>query len=226
MMAIAWLFLLPCGAIASRYYKPVPAHAKGAAAGGLPGSGVVVLSKPIWLQLHRGAALVGVVLVLVSSVLAIGETPDGQHGVGDHKTLGLVLTCMVVVQPLNALVRPKNPPAGTPKSALRLGWEWFHKLYGWALLGIAFATCLPGAELADMFYGTGNGYYNTMLTLILIWIPVILILEVRKRLVNPSPTFTACFKDVTSIPDEASEMTTSVDITNIPRPAPPAPEPH
>jgi hypothetical protein len=67
---------------------------------------------PAWFQLHRVIQSAGLVCTVLALIIAFAMTSkDGKpHLDNPHAQLGLIVTLLGVVQPLNALIRPKPAP--------------------------------------------------------------------------------------------------------------------
>jgi len=164
LMAVTWLGLGPFAAVTSRYLK----QAVGSC--GL---------KPAWFVMHRGIGVVVFMLTVAGFTLINAEV--SVHFAGNHQRVGLVVTILTLLQPLNAFLRPGMPKAaGAKPSLLRAAWAWGHKLLGWMLLALAAVNCLLGAQINDTRYGDGATWYNTTLGIILVWLVAIALLEVRR----------------------------------------------
>jgi hypothetical protein len=94
-----------------------------------------------------------------------------------HGILGMLTMCLGLLQPLNAILRPKyNPDSDAPKTTLRIAWEYFHKGTGYAALLLAVVTIgygtvsLPDVDdqkTFQMAYGIGVGGILFLLVVIL-----------------------------------------------------------
>jgi hypothetical protein len=113
----------------------------------------------LWFQIHRTLN----VLVLITTVIgfaivvnAIEESrlePDhfeSTEGVmNKHKTIGLVVFILVIVQAIGGAMRPHLPAASTgeDKSTVRILWEFAHKVSGYLILAMAWYQCHSGLVL-------------------------------------------------------------------------------
>jgi len=152
LMIVGWGLLLPAGVIIARLARHRP--------GGL------------WFKFHRFLQISGLVVVFIAWMVAMNlfddvEVPDEYEEYEDlHKTLGLVVMVVGLLQPLNAIVRPHAPKEGEDKPSERLLWEIVHKGLGYSAVVLAVftillgTTLLPTAEIKKKFrfaYGLGVG---------------------------------------------------------------------
>ena len=86
-----------------------------------------------WFVVHRVLQITVVVLTLVGFALAVYMTEDEgvPHFGSLHQQLGLTLTIIAVIQPLNALIRPQETQSSQPQPTPRLVWEVVHKVLGY-----------------------------------------------------------------------------------------------
>mmetsp|Transcript_5267 Transcript_5267/g.9346 ORF Transcript_5267/g.9346 Transcript_5267/m.9346 type:complete len:1208 (+) Transcript_5267:170-3793(+) len=122
----------------------------------IPGEG-------LWFQLHRALnslailmtiAFFGVVVAAVSSQPAPDHfKPRTEQGsIGYHKTIGLVVFILALIQGIGGVMRPHLPHKnddGTfePKTGIRTAWEFVHKGSGVAILAMAWYQCHSGLVL-------------------------------------------------------------------------------
>ena len=154
MAALAWGILAPL-AIANVMCRHL-----------IPGQGV-------WFQLHRGLNAVVLVLTTISFALVVKAYKDlsseggysANHfesspgATGKHRTIGLVVFIMVILQSVGGMIRPHPPSAGGDGKAaeepttLRVIWEYTHRLSGMTLLAMAWYQCHSGLVLyAQRFF--------------------------------------------------------------------------
>jgi len=133
-MLLAWGLCVPSGVIVARYYKHLGSF---------------------WYKTHRTVQSLGVLLTVVAfGIIANAVTAaQGEHFQGTHKQLGLVVTALAVLQPLNAFVRPHATEAGEEKTVLRAVWEVAHKGVGWLCLAAGVVNIFTGLELDIMKHG-------------------------------------------------------------------------
>jgi cytochrome b561 len=117
----------------------------------IPGQG-------LWFQLHRGMNILVLLFTIVSFVLvvrAMNETSgdNANHfqarkgAIGKHHTIGLVVMILVVVQSIAGILRPHTPAKGERPSAIRVLWEYGHRLCGMAMLAMGWYQCHSGLVL-------------------------------------------------------------------------------
>jgi hypothetical protein len=87
----------------------------------------------------------------------------------------MVTMCLGLLQPFNAILRPKYDP-DSPKTTVRIVWEYFHKVTGYAALLLAVVTIGYGTvtlpdfddqKTFQMAYGIGAGGILFLLFVIL-----------------------------------------------------------
>ena len=117
VMFVAWAVLCSVGIMASAFRLLMPASA----------------DKALWFRVHRGVQVTVVVLCLAGFALAVVMVADAEspHFDSLHKQLGLGVTAIALLQPINAVIRPHPPNDGEKKSTQRVAWEITHKLLGY-----------------------------------------------------------------------------------------------
>merc|ERR1711979_73965 len=116
-MIIAWGALLPFGAIVANRMRNV--------SGSPPGA---------WFELHKSIQRIGYVFQLCGFGMAVWYV--NLHGVrfaNYHTQIGLFVSVVATLQPLNAALRPHPNPNG-PKSWARFTFEIIHKGLGWTAI--------------------------------------------------------------------------------------------
>ena len=136
-MLLAWGLCVPSGILVARFYKHL---------------------GQFWFMVHRALQSISVLLTMFAFYIIVDavEKAKGSHFEGTdshHKKLGLVITILTVLQPLNAFVRPHATAKGENKPCLRALWEWIHKGVGWALLLAGLVNVFTGLELEIMQHG-------------------------------------------------------------------------
>jgi len=119
LMLVAWGFLIPAGALISRFWR-------GFALNEMP---------PRWLQLHRALNVLGLLCTLAGFGVSVAFVGDAgmAHFRSAHGRLGLATVILTCCQPLLAVGRPEKSES-SPKSTARFVWEILHKGGGWALI--------------------------------------------------------------------------------------------
>jgi hypothetical protein len=115
--------------------------------------------RRIWLKFHMALNMFTVCMTLAAFGIAVAalkkSTPEGEDA-GQfstdvaHRTVGLVLTIVVVMQALGGMARPHTPKehdANNNKSKVRTVWEIGHRLFGFGLLGGAAWQVQEGIKL-------------------------------------------------------------------------------
>ena len=144
LMVAAWAIVMPSAAMLPRCWR----HA---------------LSEGAWFKLHRGLMLAAVVLALSGFVVIVvfKRQQHGEHFGRGHALDGLVLTVMIVIQPLNAFLRPHKPTeqpgaySATRAHAIRTAWRVLHAALGIGLLGFGTRQLFTGVEWSgeDWLFG-------------------------------------------------------------------------
>ena len=94
---------------------------------------------------------------------------EGRGAIGKHKTIGLVVFILAIVQAAGGMMRPHLPEKNDdgsfkePPSSIRVMWEFVHKGSGYAILAMAWYQCHSGLMLyaqnfqaedyTDVFWG-------------------------------------------------------------------------
>ena len=166
-MAVSWLVLAPLAVAAARYLKPcddAAAHRPQA-----PG-------PPLWLRAHLWLQLSALALSVTGVGLAISMVEGGRHFHSTHATLGISLFAITCAQVTSGLIRPRKAShAGIDENSLhpnaarlrmdvlrrtkRTVWQWLHRMLGWGLIALGFATVVYGAGQlkAHIDRAGGNG---------------------------------------------------------------------
>eukprot|EP01084_Bolivina_argentea_P143980 252729_1 len=105
-----------------------------------------------WFKIHRSAQIAVLVMHLIAFIMAVifVEDEGAMHFHNNHMRLGLVVTVLVVLQPINAACRPHVPKAGEAKPLGRLVWELIHKSFGYSAWIIAAVTIYLGLKMDDI----------------------------------------------------------------------------
>jgi hypothetical protein len=140
-MSLAWACLLPWGVAIANRTRNIPGAPKGA-----------------WLTLHRRFQSVGWLVQLIGFVMAIWHCADkGVHFDNGHTWIGLIVTVLATLQPINAFLRPHLPGAGEIKSMGRQAFEVIHKGGGYLCLVLALVNLIYGVFLLfDQEYNMGT----------------------------------------------------------------------
>jgi len=150
LMLVGWGLLLPAGAIIARFFKHRP--------------------HGLWFQLHRSIQMVGLLVTIIAWIIALTQfNVFGDTGLNSyrHGVLGMVVMILGILQPVNAIFRPRLPTAATgSKTTARIVWEYYHKGSGWLAVILAIPTIalgtlsLPSLDEQKQFqiaYGAGCG---------------------------------------------------------------------
>lgn len=134
IMFIAWSVLCVIGIFASSFRDlwPWPQH-----------------KKTYWFSVHKAVQISVVVLTLIGFAISVHMTEDAgmPHFDSLHQQLGLTMAIIAVIQPLNALIRPKPTVSSQPKPAPRWIWEVIHKVLGYGGWILSQWTIHEGIQL-------------------------------------------------------------------------------
>jgi len=117
LMSIAWALMAPIGIMASAFRGLLP-------------------EKGQWFKIHRAVQVAVVVLTVIGFVIAVLFTAESgnSHFSNGHMMMGLWVTILAVMQPLNALTRMHPPEDGWGADGRpwpRRVWEFVHKGSGY-----------------------------------------------------------------------------------------------
>lgn len=130
LMLIAWGWLLPSGALISRFFR----HR----------------NNDLWFKIHRMLQPLGLAIAIAGWAIALTNFnvfgdfgyPGRRHGI-----MGCAVMAAGIFQPINAVIRPHAPDKNEKRTTLRLMWEILHKSLGWVTILLAFATIGLGTTL-------------------------------------------------------------------------------
>lgn len=125
LMVLGWGVLLPAGVLIARYLK---------------------WKGKIWIKLHIGMQILGLALGIAGLALALVQFGPLGGSLGGHGLMGLLVSALGVLQPLNGVFRPKKGSILTPR---RRVWEVVHKGLGWFALALAVPTLVTGMLTLD-----------------------------------------------------------------------------
>jgi len=140
LMAIAWIVLLPLGAVFARQLKAASPE-----------------NKPTWFKLHVFCQLAGLTTAIAGWSIALANFGRITDALYHHGEVGTAVMALAIFQPLNALLRPHTGP-----SMARRVWDMLHWGFGKAaiilatvnvILGILIMTALPQYEFRSWFGG-------------------------------------------------------------------------
>ena len=124
LMLIAWVCLIPAGISVAKFCR----------------------AESYWLQIHRTTQVLAVLLTIVGAIVIIMgvNATGGHHFHGAHTYLGIVITVLAILQPVNAVMRPPGPKDGKEQSKERSKWKLLHTSVGYILLLLGIANCVLG----------------------------------------------------------------------------------
>jgi len=130
LMLLSWAFFLPAGVLIALNMR----H-----------------RRPLWLHLHMGCNLAGLVLALTGLILVLDRLqPLGGSFASDeevaHGVLGLLAMGAGLVQPINGFLRPHKKEHGPQTRGRRL-WEVAHRVTGWLAILTATANVHLGIDI-------------------------------------------------------------------------------
>ena len=106
-----------------------------------------------WYYIHIGCNSLGIILAFIGFIIGINLAEDGQFNT-PHPILGLTTMSLVLLQPINAAVRP-HVFKDELKSKTRIAWEWIHFVMGNLILITSSITIGLGIQYAYQLE-----YYN------------------------------------------------------------------
>jgi uncharacterized membrane protein YozB (DUF420 family) len=125
----------------------------------------------LWFQIHRGLNMLVVVFTIIAFALAVvainKETPTGasanhfSYSTNPHRTTGIVIFFIAIVQATLGIFRPHVPEKGEVKSTVRFIWEIVHRLLGFICLGLALYQVQSGIKIYQTIF---TGSAESMLT--------------------------------------------------------------
>eukprot|EP00483_Globobulimina_turgida_P005558 UN05568 len=103
-----------------------------------------------WFKMHRSIQIMVVIFHLIAFIIAIVfvQDSDVKHFSNNHMIMGLVVTILVMLQPLNAFFRPHPAKLNKKKPMKRLIWEIMHKSFGYISWIFACVTAYLGFNLS------------------------------------------------------------------------------
>jgi len=122
----------------------------------------------LWFQMHQGLNMLAIAMTIILFAIIVNElqknTPepnhfqpiDGAGALGKHKTIGLVVFILAILQGIGGLIRPHVPEGDEPKSSVRVFWEFAHKGSGVAILAMAWFQCDTGLRTYAANFGTDD----------------------------------------------------------------------
>lgn len=138
-------------------------------------------TEGMWFQVHQGLNMMVILLTTVSFVIAVvainQETPDGgeknhfnKSFSNGHRTIGLVIFILALLQALGGILRPHLPTrpkpvdeedgldvsAPEPKSSSRVLWEIFHKIAGLSILCLCWYQVQLGIKTYSNIFAGGE----------------------------------------------------------------------
>ena len=136
-MGLSWGVMLPIGVLVARYTKHT-----------LPGG-----QPAVWFRVHRGTQTAGLVISIAGLAIALARPEFGPIDT-PHGYIGLVVMALALLQPLNAMVRPKaidktvdkSAAPGRKKTCRRSVWEVLHKSTGYLAVVLALANMFLGVR--------------------------------------------------------------------------------
>eukprot|EP00966_Prymnesium_polylepis_P065587 1522214-Prymnesium_polylepis.1 len=193
-MGLSWLLLAPLGVLVARYGKT-------ALKGGEPAK---------WFLVHRASQSMAVLMTIVGVVVAIAETDSlfGEHMFNAHTTMGIVVTAIMVIQPLIAIARPAKDAASRP------AWSEAHKLLGYATCVCTVVLCVLGADEIGKLYrieygkddSTGDSLVVVFLVLAGVWVVGMCAGEVRRVASGEKSAGAEAVSTSTNMPTDVQDL--------------------
>jgi hypothetical protein len=130
---VAWGFLLPVGVLIPMSFRKA------------------FDDKTMWYKIHKITQMTGVLLLIAGCTAAFANIRE--HFVGTHQILGLIVFILALLQPLNAIFRPKHQ-ADEKTSTSRRMWEFLHKNLGRLVILMAWANVFLGVRVLQDWHST------------------------------------------------------------------------
>lgn len=116
----------------------------------------------LWLKIHQYLNLLVVLLTIAAFALGVAaineETPAGgnpRHFNAEpypHRTIGLIVFVLVLVQLGNGQFRPNTPGKGEDKTRIRSSWEILHRVLGISLLAASWYQVQSGLQIYQTLF--------------------------------------------------------------------------
>ena len=141
-MALAWSVLLPSGVLVAHFERKKEGTFNGV---------------KYWFGYHRTVQYIGWFVQLLGFVFVVVyvSAKGGKHFGGLHTYIGLAVTILGTLQPLNAYFRPHAAEEGKAKSSKRQYWEWLHKGSGYIACILGVLNVLIGVYFAHTLFKNG-----------------------------------------------------------------------
>ena len=141
-MALAWSVLLPSGVLVAHFEREKEGTFNGV---------------KYWFGYHRTVQYIGWFVQLLGFVFVVVyvSAKGGVHFGGLHTYIGLAVTILGTLQPLNAYFRPHAAEEGKAKSSKRQYWEWLHKGSGYIACILGMLNVLIGVYFAHTLFKNG-----------------------------------------------------------------------
>lgn len=134
--------------------------------------GAVLLKKWFkngkWFRVHQTLNTLVVILTIIAFVVAIvainKETPEGfsanhfSPNPFPHRTVGLIIFVLALVQAANGILRPHAPKDRENKTFVRSWWEIAHRILGYSLLGLSWYQVQSGIKIFSFIEVTDVDY--------------------------------------------------------------------
>ncbi|KAJ8315683.1 hypothetical protein KUTeg_007833 [Tegillarca granosa] len=166
-MILAWVLSSSIGIVIARYYKSEWPER-------------TILGLKVWFQIHRLCMISALVCTLIAFVVIFVEsggysdivTEDGKGYLKAHPVLGIIVTILVIVNPIMAIFRPN------PDHEKRPIFNWSHRLVGTIAQGLSAITILFGFELGKA--SAPASATGVMIAFIITFVAVEVLLEVMQ----------------------------------------------
>lgn len=138
-MALAWSVLLPSGVLVAHFDRKKEGTFNGV---------------KYWFGYHRTVQYIGWFVQLLGFVFVVVyvSAKGGLHFGGLHTYIGLLVTILGTLQPLNAYFRPHAAGEGESISRKRQYWEWLHKGSGYIACVLGILNVLIGVLFAQTLF--------------------------------------------------------------------------
>jgi len=169
IMPIAWLIILPFGALFARYGK--------------------VFDKGLWFKVHQPVQIIGFLLSCIGVfiiIAALNLPGSGPTIFTVHHVNGFIIFSLSILQVIYAAFRPHPASSGEKKPFSRIVFEVLHKWNGRFMIVLAVANVFLGISLRG--YTTVVTYQiilGCLLAAVVIILPIVEIMKQEMRVLAP-----------------------------------------
>mmetsp|Transcript_45010 Transcript_45010/g.108852 ORF Transcript_45010/g.108852 Transcript_45010/m.108852 type:complete len:782 (-) Transcript_45010:681-3026(-) len=148
-------------------------------------------SNDAWFRYHRILQSLGVLILVIGAAVALANVSI--HFMQVHHKLGVAMFVLVLLQPLNALVRPHKADESTDDensskpSTKRTIWEVVHKGLGRIIVIASWANIFLGVKLLKEWYSASGGLtkgligFQSLVIVVLVLVAAYKIFQTKKK---------------------------------------------